>query len=205
MQSKPAPISKVHPVAQAQGKNKLRLLTEDDLVDECKKGNRQAQQKVYEAYAQKMLAVCMRYAKDHESAKDMLHEGFIKVFVNIKKFKKKSSLETWITRVMVNHALDELKKKFKQFIHIDEVEYRLQSTDPVEFSKKETKKLTAIEVIEKIQLLPVGYRAVLNLYALENYSHNEIADTLGISVGTSKSQLAKARRMLSTMLKNHRP
>lgn len=173
--------------------------TEADLIEACKTNDSSAQQKIYELYAPKMLSVCLRYTKNMDEAKDMMHDGFIKVFLNIKKFRGDSSLETWITRIVINHTLTNIKKELKRKndIAIEDIEYKLEGeaiegNSPAEANSK--------RVLKKMQELPVGYRTILNLYALENYSHKQIADELGISVGTSKSQLSKARKYLEKLL-----
>lgn len=173
-----------------------------ELAKKCAKADRTAQKKVFELYASKMKAVCMRYAANADEAKDLMQEGFIKVFQNMDKFRGDASLETWVTRVMINNAITYLRKNNKitrQTIALDE---NFDHED--EELTEEEEEITSEEVIELMQQLPPGYRTILNLYAIENYSHKEIADQLEINEGTSRSQLLKARKMLKKMINERR-
>ncbi len=175
------------------------LQKEADLIEACKANDSDAQQIIYELFASKMLSICLRYTRNKDEAQDLMHDAFIKVFLNIKKFRGDSSLETWITRIVINHTLSSLKKEMKRSkdVSIDDVEYKLEGETVEETNDSD---VNSQRVLKKMQELPVGYRTILNLYAIENYSHKQIADELGISVGTSKSQLSKARRYLENLL-----
>lgn len=146
-----------------------------------------------------MLGICMRYCKDKQTAEDILQEGFLKVFRNIQKFRKEGSFEGWIKRIMVNSSVDHYKSSLKHLFHdsIDEIKEIsiLDREDEEPFSYGELG-LTREKIMEMVRELPDGYRIVFNLYAVEEYSHKEIALKLGISESTSKTQLMKARKLL---------
>lgn len=140
----------------------------------------------------------MRYAKDRAEAEDMLQEGFIKVFQNIARFKHEGSFEGWIRRIMVFTAINFFKHRSRKFKEdLDTVGYDAGFDDGV------IEKISAKEIIALVQQLPEGYRVVFNLYAVEGYTHKEIADMLNIAVGTSKSQYARARSAMQQMLAEH--
>ena len=144
-----------------------------------------------------MMSVCMRYAKDHEEAKDMLNEGFMKVFKNINKYKATHSLESWIRRIMINNAIDHYRKYKKHRNQID-------ITEVYDYANDETvsSDLSVKEIMKLVQKLSPAYKTVFNLYVVDGYNHREIAEKLGISEGTSKSNLSKARAKLQQMLKS---
>ena len=152
--------------------------------------------------AGKMLGICARYCPNIEDAKDALHEGFIKIFGQIDRFQAQSRLETWITRIMINTSIDHFKKsiKYKGFNEEDPMPEESQEADFVHLDEKDGPSMEALNEI--IQQLPDGYRMVFNLYAIEGYSHKEISEELSISEGTSKSQLARARKLLKELLKD---
>ena len=150
--------------------------------------------------APRMFSVCRRYCPDYDEARDLLQEGFIKVFSHIGQFRGEASFEGWVRRIMVNHALSHLRKvsKDKRIISLEDTEITETHADEVEEAPEHD--LSPDEVLEVIQQLPVGYRTVINLYAVENFTHKEIAKQLGVTEGTSKSQLAKARQHLKKIL-----
>ena len=168
-----------------------KTYTLDDLLDGCKAGNRQAQEMLYRQTASKMLAVCMRYAKDKMEAEDVLQMGYIKIFQKINDFKQEGSFEGWMRRVMVNTAIESYRKNLRMLnvVQIDEA-YEQPSTG-FDFSS-----LGMQDLLKVIQKLADGYRVVFNMYIIEGYSHKEIAETLGISESASKSQLSRARAIL---------
>ncbi len=169
---------------------------DDAIIKGCMDGKREAQKLLYQAYVSTMMVVCMRYAQHRDEAEDILQEGFVKVFENINSFRSEGSLEGWIKRIMINHALNHLKKNrrmpfFEDIDVINEMEI-LHNDEPASFySPVSHETLMAL-----IQSLPQGYRLVFNMYVFEDYSHKEIAAELKISENTSKTQLLKARRML---------
>jgi RNA polymerase sigma-70 factor (ECF subfamily) len=172
-------------------------MTEKEIIKGCLKDKEASQRALYDRYAGKMYMICLRYAKSREEAEDILQEGFVAIFDNIKKFRSEGSFEGWMRRIMVNTAL---KTYHKQRFHNEQLElsdYDTHFEDPQAVAMLSTK-----ELLELISALPDGYRLVFNLYAIEGYSHKEIADKLGISESTSRSQLLKARKMLQRRI-NH--
>lgn len=170
------------------------------IVDGCAKGKRECQQTLYKATYGKMMSLCLRYAKDKDEAKDYLHDGFIKVFEKIKDFKHTGSIEGWIRRIIVNNIIDSIRKKNK-FGFSDAETSLINLTDDSE-EEKETMNMVninAAKIIGLIQELSPAYKTVFNLYVIEDYSHKEIAKMLNISIGTSKSNLAKAKGKLKNM------
>lgn len=173
------------------------------LIAACQRGERQAQQRIYELFAPKMLNVCLRYVKDRDEAQDLMHDGFIRVFTHIGKFRAEAALETWITRIMINNTLSYLKKEVRKGLHLNVDNVPLQPDVPDAPPYGQEPELKAKLALELLHQLPLGYRTVFSLYVLDNYSHQDIADQLQINVGTSKSQLAKARRMLAQLIQEH--
>jgi RNA polymerase sigma-70 factor (ECF subfamily) len=178
------------------------LDNDQELVSACIDNDPAAQKVLFERYAGKLLAICARYCPNIEDAKDALHEGYIKVFKQIDRFKGTSKLETWMTRIMINTAIDHFKKSIK-YRPLDEDEYYQKETidhaDFINFEEDDTIEINRLH--EVINGLPDGYRVVFNLYAIEGFTHKEIAEQLDISEGTSKSQLARARKLLQKTLK----
>lgn len=171
-------------------------MTEDLLIQGCLRNEASAQQELYYRYSPKMLSVCYRYAKSREDAEDMLQEGFIKVFTQIHQFQNRGALEGWIRRIIVHTCINNLKKNKKfsdsvDIIHAASVPVREENIPSI---------LQAKQVVECIRLLPMGYRTVLNLYAIEGYSHREIAEILDIEESTSRSQYTRAKAMLEDIL-----
>lgn len=157
--------------------------------------DRHCQQELFRRYAGKMLAVCARYTRHEMEAEDILQDAFVKVFDNIGKFEFKGSFEGWIRRIVINTALKNYSKKsFKQ----EQIGLENQPELPME--PDIYKHLDEEALLTLIAKLPEGYRLVFNLYAIEGYSHREIADMVGIQESTSRSQLVKARKMLQSMI-----
>lgn len=161
-------------------------------VERCQKGDRGAQKSLYEKLASKMLGVCIRYARDQSEAEDFLQEGFIKVFKNIHNLRNPLQVEGWIEKIMVNTALEHIRKKKT----VNGYEVDLEDNVDVEEEEKVTDELSREELLSIIQELPDGFRAVFNMYAIEGFSHKEIAEKLSITEGTSKSQYARAKSIL---------
>jgi len=161
------------------------------LVQKCIKGHRKFQKELYDCYASKMLGICMRYAKDKFEAEDYLQEGFIKVFKNLKYLEKPDQLEGWMRTIMINTALERIRKEKH---HDNNVE--LGDNTDLEVSDDAIEHLNQEALLKIIQSLPSGFRTVFNMYAIEGYSHKEIGSMLGITEGTSKSQFARARKLL---------
>ncbi len=162
------------------------------LVKDCLKGRPAAQKQLYDVFSESMLGVCYRYTKSLTDAEDVLQEGFIKVFQNIHQYKFEGELGGWIRRIMVNTALNFLKKQSRyQYDEMgDDGQYTIAATDDPEMVLK------AKDIAMLIRKLPTGYRTIFNLHAIEGFTHVEIAKMLGISEGTSRSQYARARNLL---------
>lgn len=175
-----------------------RELTE--IIKGCKKQDRASQQKVYEMFYGKMLPVCNRYAKNSEEAKDVLQNGFIKVFEKIDKYNFDGSFGGWVRRLIVNTAIDHYRKHKNEYLIEDES--RIADSDAW-YEDEPVSKYEGIgtdDIKEAISQLSPAYKMVFNLYIMEGYAHQEIADELGISLGTSKSNLAKAKANVKKIL-----
>src|SRR5215204_500977 len=171
-------------------------MTEEAILQGCLKNNSAAQKALYQKYSAKMLVVCYRYAHNREDAEDMLQEGFIKIFSQIHTFENRGALEGWIRRIVVHTCINILKKnkKFNEsvdIIHATAVQVKEESIPSI---------IQAKQVVECIRMLPIGYRTVLNLYAIEGFSHREIGDMLDIEESTSRSQYTRAKAMLEEIL-----
>jgi RNA polymerase sigma factor (sigma-70 family) len=166
-------------------------LSEHELIRGCLRGSAQCQRDLYERFAGKMYAVCLRYARNREDAADILQEGFLKVFTKLDQFQFQGSFEGWVRRVMVNTALREYQKQRFEF---EQTGYERLPEMPIDPDAMAL--LSEAELLNLVRQLPDGYRAVFNLVAIEGYSHAEAATLLGIQESTSRSQLAKARRQL---------
>ncbi|TGE04826.1 RNA polymerase sigma factor [Hymenobacter fodinae] len=170
-------------------------MTDADLIAACREGSSRAQKLLYERFAGLMLSVCMRYLRRREDAEEALIVGFTKVFRALGQYRHEGSFEGWIRRIMVNEALGLLRRKEPLHMAIDDLTYDVPATAATAESQ-----LNADDMLAVLAELPAGYRTVFNLYALEGYTHPEIGELLGISEGTSKSQLSKARAMLQRRL-----
>jgi RNA polymerase sigma factor (sigma-70 family) len=171
-------------------------MTEEAILKGCLNNDASAQRELYNKYSPKMLAVCYRFAHNREDAEDMLQEGFIKVFLQVHTFENRGAFEGWIRRIIVHTCINILKKnkKFNEsidIIHATGVQVREESVSAI---------IQAKQVVECIRLLPIGYRTVLNLYAVEGYSHREISNMLDIEESTSRSQYTRAKAMLEDIL-----
>lgn len=171
-------------------------MTEEQLIKECVSGNAIAQKEFYDLFAKKMMGVCMRYTNNYDEAQDILQDAFIKTFANLSKFGNKGSLEGWVRRIMVNTALDQYRKNKNRLsdIDVDTIDFKLESNDFI------IESINASDLLVIIQTLPEGYRVIFNLFAIEGYSHKEIADKLEITESTSKSQYSRAKKMLRKLL-----
>ena len=171
-------------------------MTQQEIIAGCLQNNRKCQQALFAQYAGKMLLVCQRYARNSQQAEDMLQQGFIRVFTALHTYRGQGSFEGWIRRIVVNASL--------RLLQTEQSSWKLVSANNPPELPDESEDLAALltgkEIMQLIQQLPDGYRTVLNLFVFEQYSHDEIASLLQISPGTSRSQLAKARRMLLTLM-----
>ncbi len=171
-------------------------MTEEAILQGCLKNHAAAQRELYQRFSPKMLAVCFRFAHNREDAEDMLQDGFIKVFLQMHTFQSKGAFEGWIRRIMVHTCINHLKKN-KRFN---------ESVDIIQASSAQIREenipsiVQAKQIVDCIRLLPIGYRTVLNLYAIEGYSHKEISGMLDIEESTSRSQYTRARQMLEDIL-----
>ena len=174
------------------------LMSDEEMLEGCKANQEIAQKYLFDRYSRVMTGVCMRYADRYEEAQDIVQDGFIKVFKKIETFSGSGSLEGWIRRIMVNTALDYLRKiKHERFnLSIDDIEYSLKEKQIIESS------MQAEDLLNIVRTLPLGYRTVFNMYAVEGYSHREIAEKLEISENTSKSQYSRARSLLQKKLED---
>lgn len=173
---------------------------ETQLIKGCLREERWAQKELYETFYGKMLVVCMRYANHTEDAKDILNEGYIKVFKNLHKYQIGTSLDSWIRRIMINTAIDFYRKQLK---------HKTEDLDVLKNAVNDNADIisqyTVKELLSVVQKLPASYRAVFNLYAIEGYSHREIGELLNITESTSRSNLVKARTKLKLMLSDLYP
>ncbi|MGZ5248191.1 MAG: RNA polymerase sigma factor [Flavitalea sp.] len=166
------------------------------LVKLCMKGDRKAQLMLYEQFADAMMAVCYRYTKSRQDAEDVLQEGFVKVFTRMHQFKFDGELAGWIRRIMVNTAINYLKKNSKyqsEMAFTDDVMHPVSTDEPMV-------RMNAKELALLIRQLPTGYQTIFNMYAVEGFSHGEIAEMMGINEGTSRSQYSRARSLLITWM-----
>lgn len=196
----------IRPVFQVQNQGNIEHEKLKKLVEGCISNDRNAQRCLYEMFYGKMMGVCLRYANDPNQAKDILQDGFIKVFRNLERYNFSGSFEGWVRRIIVNTAIDYFRKsrsshvlllpdeqgieKFEEVSEDDEFE--LEPSEEVEFTMQ--------DVIDAMHQLSPSYRAVFNLYVMESKTHQEIADTLEISVGTSKSNFSKAKLNIRKIL-----
>ncbi len=168
---------------------------DNDLIDGCKKRDRHAQRFLFDRFSSRMLAICCRYVKDRMDAEDVMVTAFTKVFDRIGQFKGEGSFEGWVRRIMVNESLSYLRKNKSMYLETD-IEAAEREPD---FDRLEGE-LEAEDLRKLIAELPAGYRIVFNLYAIDGFSHQEIATQLGVSENTSKSQLSRARAVLQKRL-----
>jgi len=171
-------------------------MTEELMLAGCLRNNAAAQEALYSRYSPRMLGVCYRFAKNREDAEDMLQEGFIKVFTQIHQYRNEGALEGWIRRIIVHTCINVLKKNKKfsdsvDIIHANSLQVKEEMIPSI---------MQAKQVVECIRLLPIGYRTVLNLYAIEGFSHKEISGMLDIEESTSRSQYTRAKSLLEEIL-----
>lgn len=166
------------------------------MIKGCLRGRKADQYRLYALHAKKMFGICLRYAANHDEAQDVLQEGFIKVFQNLYSFKGKGSLEGWIRRIMVNTAIEKYRERMYH-LSMDEI---ANEDIAIHQHNQATDMLHAKDILALVQKLPVQYRLVFNLYAIEGFSHKEIGDKLQISESTSRSNLTRARTILKGKL-----
>ncbi|NND06814.1 MAG: RNA polymerase sigma factor [Saprospiraceae bacterium] len=174
-------------------------MTEVELIKKCSQKDRKAQNLLYDQYAPLLFAICRRYLRQKEDAEDVLLESFYKIFANISNFKGQGSFEGWMKRITINQALMFLRKKQNLNLSIAAVSHKLYDA---EFNAEDL--LFEKDILCVLDQLPVGYRTVFNLYVVEGFKHREIAEKLGISINTSKSQLIQAKKKLTQFLKKNK-
>lgn len=175
---------------------KIYRAKEDELIQGCLRRERSAQKLLYDTYSSKMYGLCYRYVKDSMEAEDVLVTSFMKIFQKIDQFKNHGSFEGWIRRIVVNEALTCLRRKRTMYL-----ETELEQVDYDPNYQTLSDHLEEEDLLQLVKELPTGYRIVFNMYAIDGYSHKEIAESLGISENTSKSQLSRARTYLQKVLK----
>ena len=172
------------------------MLSEEEIIKGCLKGDKIAQKALYDKYSAKLFGVCLRYLKNIDEAEDALQDGFIRIYGNIDTYNFKGSFDGWIRRIIVNATINYHNYNLKHRFHVDYSE--------IENSEIETNLTndvySAEALLSLIRSLPEGYKQIFNLYEIDGYSHKEIAKMLGISINTSKSQLMKAKNMLKAKM-----
>lgn len=168
-----------------------------NIIINCKKGDRAAQKKIYELFSPKMYSICLRYTRNKMEAEDFLQEGFIKVFTKIDTFSFKGSFEGWVRRIIINTIIEEYRKKDinKNYYNIDEI----VNSDILQYEDEQTE-INGELLHQLIMELPHQYRMVFSLFVIDDYSHEEISKRLNISIGTSKSNLSRARKWLQNRI-----
>ena len=167
-------------------------MDDESLIAGCIKGNQMAQKALFDSFSPKFFALCLRYMNSKYEAEDVLQEGMVKIFTKLPEYQGKGSFEGWMRRIIVNTCLDQIRKnqKLKMDVSIDKEEYKLSMNANI------LENMSANELIEEIKKMPPGYRVVFNMFAIEGYSHQEIAKKLGVKESTSKSQYLRARAYL---------
>jgi RNA polymerase sigma factor (sigma-70 family) len=174
----------------------IKFISETSLIEECIKGNDDAQKELYSLYAKKLYAICNRYSSNYQVAEDILQDSFIRIFDNLKSFRSQGSFEGWMKRITINTSLESLRKKEIKTVAFD----REESFHEVAIDENIFSNLSSKEIIAVIQQVPEGYREVLNLFIIDGYSHKEIAKMLGITEANSKLRLNRARNLLKEKL-----
>lgn len=169
-------------------------MNENELIEGCRRQNRKAQQKLFDHFAPKMIGLCMRYVGNRRDAEELMIEGMFKVMTKIDQYSGNGSFEGWMRRIMVNECLMFLRKQKEGQISLEDTYYEPSKAPSAE------ERLMEADILALLDRLPTGYRLVFNLYVIEGYKHREIADILGISINTSKSQLILARKRLRAMI-----
>lgn len=167
-------------------------MNEQQLIEGCRNGERLAQKELYDVYSRKMMGVCLRYVSDRETARDLLQDGFVKIFTSIDSYSGLGSFEGWMRRIFVNCALEHLRKSdvLREATDLD------NTVELVQPHSSAISDLSAAELMNLVYELPTGFRTVFNLFAIEGYSHKEIGEMLNITESTSRSQFTRARQLL---------
>ena len=173
---------------------KTQFVTEKELINGVRKGNRQAQQALYEKYSPVLFGLCRRYVKSYEDSEDVMVEGFYKIMSKIDQYTGKGNFEGWMKRIMVNESLMHIRKRHNLNMTVEIADYDMPKDPTIE------QDLAAQDILDLLDKLPTGYRTVFNLYVIEGYKHREIAEILQISINTSKSQLILAKKRMKEMV-----
>lgn len=181
-----------------------------ELIRKCKEKDTKAMEHIYNEYASSIMGICLRYMKDKSAAEDVMQDAFVTIFTKIKQYRGNGSFEGWMKKIAVNTALMQLRQNKKEFNtehFFEDDKYDFSQNEKEVFTYKDNPEMliantefTQTEILDAITLLPTGFRTVLNMYVLEGFKHKEISDRLEISVGTSKSQLLRARKKLEDIL-----
>jgi len=174
------------------------MYTEEQIIDGCANNDRKMQKELYDKYSPVLYAICLRYARNRDDAKDILQDGFVRIFLNINQFSRQHSFEGWMKRIMINTSITHYKQNSKYYYQQDISEVEQTTVLTEHFDSDE---FTREELMNVLQSISDGYRMVFNLYVLEGFKHREIADTLGIDVATSKSQFHRAKKIIQEKLK----
>jgi RNA polymerase sigma factor (sigma-70 family) len=172
------------------------LIDQEAIIKLCKKNNVEAQTALYKWLAPKLLGLCTRYMQNRDEAEDVMQDAFVKIFLEIGSYKGSGSFEGWAKRIAINTALNVLKKRNKIYF-----ERNLTVVESIEFNQEEQTQISLDEIMDCMDALPMGYRTIVNLFLVEEFSHKEIAEKLNISESTSRSQFSRARQALMKLLK----
>ena len=173
------------------------------LITACKKNDANAQRELYETYAPRMMGLCLKYCKNYEAAEDLLHDGFLKVFTQIKTYSGRGSFEGWMRRVFVNTVLEHFRKEKNKYLMISDLEEVQEESWDENLERLFNDDITEETLLSMIQEMPDGYRTVFNLYVFEEMSHKEIAKKMGIKENASRSQYSRARSYLRNKLNGY--
>ena len=174
----------------------VKFISEASLIEECLRKNEHAEKELYNKYAGKMYAICHRYSTNYQSAEDMLQNSFIRIFDNLKTFKGNGSFEGWMKRIVINTALESFRKKKIETVSLDNDEYDFDLPS----EENQLSAFSVKEIIAMIKMVPAGYREVLNLFAIDGYSHKEIAEMMHITETNSRLRLNRARTMIKKIM-----
>jgi RNA polymerase sigma factor (sigma-70 family) len=172
--------------------------TLDNIIRGCQAGDPRAQKELYILFKDKMFGICIRYAGNYDDAQDIVHDGFVKIYMKFSQFRFEGTFEGWMRRIMVNTALEKYRMQC-QIININDISKEVDGSNATDFSNE----ISARELVKFVQELSPRYRLVFNLYAIEGYSHKEISRKLDISEGTSKSNLSRARAILQDKVRKY--
>jgi len=185
-------LQATHPGKITSTRYRAMNITLEDIIKDCKGGKHKAQKMLYEKFYRQMLGLCLRYCASKPEAEDVMLTGFMNIFTKIESYSGSGSFEGWMKKVMVNTAIDNFRKQKKYNDHFDISLFEEELMQEIDLPES----LSINEILDMVQKLPIGYRTVFNLYAIEGFNHQEIAEMLGVSVNTSKTQLFKARKLL---------